>query len=61
MTQGPFFWCLRHNRVEGTEGDPNDRRMGPYATREEAENALATAKANTERWDEEDRRWNEGE
>ena len=34
--------------------------MGPYATKEEAANALTHARENTERWDEDDRRWNEG-
>jgi hypothetical protein len=34
--------------------------MGPYPTREAAQNALATAREKTERWDEEDREWNEG-
>ena len=39
------------------EGHQSDWRnlMGPYATREEAEGALGRAKANTEKWDAEER------
>ena len=61
MSEEPqWYWCLKHSRVEGREGDPNDRRLGPYGTREEAERALITARERTEAWDEEDRRWEEG-
>lgn len=56
----PWYWSLIHHRVEGPDGDPNDHRLGPYATREEAERALETARQRTEAWDEEDRRWREG-
>ena len=44
---------------EGHQSDSSDL-MGPYPTREAAQNALATARENTERWDAEDREWNEG-
>jgi hypothetical protein len=39
---------------------PGDRLMGPYQTHAEAEQALAHAKENTERWDAADKEW-EGE
>jgi hypothetical protein len=61
MPQGPFFFNLRTGRVEGPEGARADERLGPYATREEAERALQSARERTERWDEEDRRWDEGD
>lgn len=32
--------------------------LGPYETEAEARNALATARARTEQWDEQDREWN---
>ncbi|EWT06942.1 methionine aminopeptidase [Intrasporangium chromatireducens Q5-1] len=32
--------------------------MGPYDTEAEARNALASARARTEQWDEQDREWN---
>jgi hypothetical protein len=54
----PWYWSLRHNRVEGPKGDPNDRRLGPFATREEAERALQTARERSEAWDN-DPRWND--
>lgn len=45
------------------ETDENRSRgedvMGPYATEEEATHALETARAKTERWDEEDRAWDD--
>lgn len=58
MTQGPpWYWSLEHSRVEGPDGDPNASRLGPYATREEAERALDSARSRSEKWDEADRRW----
>lgn len=58
MTDGPpWYWSLRNSRVEGPDGDANDHRLGPYDTRAEAEQALATARQRTEAWDDEDRRW----
>lgn len=38
---------------------PNDRLMGPFETREAAEQALAHARENTQRWDAEDKEWDE--
>jgi hypothetical protein len=31
--------------------------MGPYATKQEAEHALATAAERTEAWDADDKKW----
>ncbi len=36
---------------------PQDRLMGPFDSHEAAERALAHAKENTERWDAEDKAW----
>ena len=33
--------------------------MGPYDTEEEARNALARARENTEEWDAEDKAWDD--
>jgi len=48
----------------GVEDDasksPVDRLMGPFDTYSAAEGALAHAKENTERWDAEDKAWDEG-
>ena len=46
-----YYWCLDHERVEGEDGCPNYRRMGPYATVQEAEGALDRARARTAEWD----------
>jgi phenylalanine-4-hydroxylase len=35
--------------------------MGPYDSADEAAHALELAHEKSEKWDEEDRRWNEGE
>jgi len=35
--------------------------MGPYPTHSEAELALEKARRRTEDWDEDDRRWREGD
>ncbi|MEP7161614.1 MAG: methionine aminopeptidase [Dermatophilaceae bacterium] len=45
---------------EVEESDATSRKenlLGPYDTREEAQQALETARKRTEAWDEEDRRW----
>jgi len=38
---------------------PVDRLMGPYDSRADAEQALSLAKQNTDRWDAEDKEWDE--
>ena len=38
---------------------PQDQLMGPFDTRAEAEQALSHARENTERWDAEDRAWDD--
>ena len=55
-----YWYNIRKGCVETDENrSQNDDVMGPYDTHEEAAAALATARANTERWDEEDREWEE--
>jgi hypothetical protein len=56
-----LWWCLTHARVEEGPGCPNMERMGPYSTREQAEGAIARAKARTEAEDAKDRAWEEGD
>jgi hypothetical protein len=62
MGQTQFWFNTRTGQVETDEdkGQGKDL-MGPYASREEAANALASARERTEAWDEEDRRWRDGE
>lgn len=49
--QNLWWFNLRTQSVEQGPGDPNSERMGPYATRAEAEGALERAKARNEAWD----------
>jgi hypothetical protein len=59
MTEAPqFFYNVSTGQVEelAKRGQSKDL-LGPYPTREAAAAALETAKAKTEAWDEEDRRW----
>lgn len=55
-----FWFNVRTGLVEDdTDKSPMDRLMGPFDTREAAEQALSHARANTERWDAEDKEWND--
>lgn len=63
MSEQPqFFFNVSTGQVEETANKSQSKDLlGPYGTREEAANALETARKRTEAWDEEDRRWKEGE
>jgi hypothetical protein len=55
-----FFWCLNHNRVEsGDDLCRSDERLGPFSDRAGAERALETVRERNEKWDAEDRRWDD--
>jgi hypothetical protein len=56
-----FWFNPTTGEVEEGRQSPWDHRMGPYATREEAQHALERAADRSEAWDEADRRWREGE
>lgn len=57
---GEYYFNPSTGEVEEGMVSSWSRRMGPYPTREAAQRALETARARTESWDEEDRRWREG-
>jgi hypothetical protein len=61
--EAPKFWFNLRTRTVETVYDKSQSKelLGPYATREEAEHAVQTAHERTEAWDEEDRRWREGD
>ena len=46
-----FWWCLTHDRVEGSayddSGCANMNRLGPYTTEQEAATALERTRART--------------
>lgn len=54
-----YYYNLDTHQVEDGPQSPGTELMGPYATREEAQKALATAAARNEAWDEEDKDWDE--
>jgi hypothetical protein len=54
MTLEQWWFNLRTQQVEVGDGDPNSERLGPYATREEAEGVLARMHARNETFDAED-------
>lgn len=57
-----FWFNVETGQVE--DDDTRSRKetlLGPYSSREEAQQALEKARERTESWDEEDRRWAEGE
>lgn len=55
-----WYYCLKHGRAEAGPGCPGRHRLGPYATEDEALNALEHARERTERWDAENEEWREG-
>ena len=56
----PYWYNVDTRAVETDETrSQNANVLGPYDTEEAAANALQHARENTERWDEEDREWNE--
>ena len=58
----PFWYNVSTGEVESDDNKSQGADlMGPYTTMEEAGRALETAAEKTRQWDEEDRRWNEGE
>lgn len=55
-----YWYNVDTGKVESDDDrSPNANVMGPYGTREDAQNALQTAREKTEQWDEQDRRWND--
>lgn len=58
----PFWYNIATGQVEEEEHTSRkENLMGPYPTRDAAQQALQSAAARTEAWDEEDRRRREEE
>lgn len=49
-----WWYCVRHHTVERDPECPAKDRLGPYATREEAEHALETVRRRNQEWDAQD-------
>jgi len=63
MGEQPQFWFnVRTGQVE-TNADRSQSKdlMGPYPSEAAARDALAAAARRTDQWDEDDRRWREGD
>ena len=57
MAEGPWFFCLKHHTVETRDGCAERHRLGPYATREEAEHAVQSVAEREQKLTAEDRAW----
>ena len=50
-----WWYCLKHNRVEGSDTDCAGKDLlGPYPTREEAARALERVQERNREWDAQD-------
>jgi hypothetical protein len=62
MEQPQFWFNTRTGQVETNENKGQSKDLlGPYPTEAEAAQALEIARQRTEAWDEEDRRWRDGD
>ncbi|MEP9382998.1 hypothetical protein [Nocardioides sp. KR10-350] len=57
-SEGRYWFCVKHHRVEGADGCPPIDRLGPYPTEEMASRALEIAQERNEAWDN-DPAWND--
>ncbi|GAA2163731.1 methionine aminopeptidase [Pedococcus bigeumensis] len=56
-----YWYNVSSGQVESDDNkSQGDDLMGPYDSQEEAANALQTARERTEKWDAEDKAWEEG-
>lgn len=53
--ENEWYYCLKHNEVEGYDGCRSADRLGPYPDRETASRALEIARERTEAEDRRDR------
>lgn len=51
MSEGEYWFCVVHHAVEKEDGCPNEDRLGPYETAEEASRALEKVQVRNEAWD----------
>jgi hypothetical protein len=56
-----YWYNVSSGQVESDDNkSQSDDLMGPYDSQDEAANALQTARERTEKWDAEDKAWEEG-
>ena len=46
-----YWYCVKHHAVEGSDGCAPIDRLGPFATEEEAAQALQKAQERNEAWE----------
>ncbi|OYN89596.1 hypothetical protein [Parenemella sanctibonifatiensis] len=46
-----WYYCLEHQRVEPWEGCKAAARLGPYATQQEAQEAIETSRERNDAFD----------
>ena len=51
MADGQWYWCLDHQEVEPYQACRAAVRLGPYDTREQAQEALAQLHVRNQEWD----------
>ncbi|KRF22686.1 MULTISPECIES: hypothetical protein [unclassified Phycicoccus] len=57
-----YWYNVSSGQVESDDNkSQGDDLMGPYDSQEAASNALQTARERTEKWDAEDKAWEDGE
>lgn len=56
--ENEYYYCMDHKAVEPWDGCRSGNRLGPYHTRDEAQQAMATVAQRNEQWDN-DPRWND--
>jgi hypothetical protein len=50
-----WYYCLKHQRVEGEDGCAGKDRLGPYPTKEAAEHWADTVQRRNDEWEAQDR------
>gem|GEM_PF-845812 len=57
-----WYWCLDHNAAEPDDSNcPPNSRIGPYASKPDAEHWRARVDQRNASWDAADRRWENDE
>ncbi|GAB3698438.1 SPOR domain-containing protein [Mariniluteicoccus flavus] len=56
--ENEYYYCMDHKTVEPWDGCRSGNRLGPYNSRDEAQQALSTVEQRNEQWDN-DPKWND--
>ncbi len=61
MSATGWYWCLSHGQVEEGAGCRAGDRMGPYESPEAARHWKDRVEARNDRWEGDDREWEDDE